>query len=98
MSNPSEKSLVKKILAYLKSIPGCYARKRHGGAFNPGEPDITGCLEGWRLEFEVKLEGNPATPRQRAELRRWEAAGSITGVVHSVDEVKEVLREHGLPS
>ena len=47
MMNPGEKAIVRAILAYLNSLPGCLARKRWGGGYGvAGDPDITGCIRG----------------------------------------------------
>ena len=54
-------------------------------------PDIIGCFEGFMFCFEVKQPGFDAEPAQASELRKWDTAGAITGVVHSVDEVEEIL-------
>lgn len=92
----SEASIVKKILSYLNSLPGCRAEKTHGGYYGrAGKPDITGCLWGWRLEFEVKREQstNRLTPLQRKALENWAAAGAIAAMVTSVEEVDAVLRQ-----
>jgi len=88
----SEKSIVNSILKYLNSLPQCRAEKTWGGGYgNAGKPDITGCLKGRRFELEVKKPGGKLTKLQEVTLRKWFEAGAITGVVHSVDEVKEVL-------
>lgn len=93
MNRVLEKNTVKKILEYMNSIPGCYARKRHGSAYNPGEPDITGCLDGRRIEIEVKAPGGETTPLQRAELEKWRKAGAVVGVARSVEDAKKII--HG---
>lgn len=90
----SEKSIVNSILKYLNSLPRCRAEKTWGGGYgNAGKPDITGCLNGRRFELEVKVPGGKLTPLQKVTLGQWKEAGAITGVVHSVDEVKEILKE-----
>jgi len=86
--------VVKSILKYLNGLPECRATKVSGDAKKSGEPDIDGCLRGRSLKFEVKRPGGKkATPLQLATLTEWKAAGAITGVVHSVDEVKDLIKE-----
>jgi len=88
----SEKSIVNSILKYLNSLPQCRAEKTWGGGYgNAGKPDITGCLNGRRFELEVKMPGKKPTKLQEVVLEQWRKAGAITGVVHSVDEVREIL-------
>jgi hypothetical protein len=90
---PLETSITKRILKYLKTIPKCKAEKRHGGAFgNAGKPDITGCLDGLRFEFEVKRKGNVASDLQKKELAEWEYAGAVVAVVYTVEEVKTIIQ------
>lgn len=91
MAAPLEKNIVESIMRWLKTVPGCYAEKRHGSRFAAGRPDITGCIDGRRFEIEVKRPGRKATKLQEEMLRRWRSAGAIAGVVTSRDEVEELL-------
>jgi hypothetical protein len=93
MKKISEKSITNAILKYLNGLPGCYARKTLGNMSNPGEPDISGCIAGRRLEIEVKAPGNKPTKLQERALKRWAATGAITGVAWSLDDAKIILRE-----
>ena len=80
------------ILAYLNSLPGCLARKRWGGGMGiAGDPDIDACVCGRSLQIEVKRPGEKPTPLQVKRLEEWRLAGAIVGVVHSVDEVREIF-------
>lgn len=88
----SESAIVKAILAYLNSLPGCLARKRWGGGMGvAGEPDIDACIHGRSLQVEVKRPGEHPTPLQWKRLGEWRKAGAIAGVVTSVEEVRELL-------
>jgi len=90
----TEKAIVNSILKYLKTLPQCKAEKTWGGPYgNSGKPDITGCLKGRRFELEVKKPGGKPTKLQEVTLEQWKEAGAIVAVVHSVEEVKEVLKE-----
>ena len=86
-----EKTITRNILKYLNSLPGCRALKRPSGLFQGGEPDITACRYGRRIEIEVKRPGGKATPRQAATLEKWERAGAVVGVVHSVVETRTMI-------
>jgi penicillin-binding protein-related factor A (putative recombinase) len=89
---PLESAIVKRILTWLNQQEGIKAEKTHGGMYSKaGKPDITGCINGRRFEFEVKRPGNKPTKLQLKELREWEAAGAIIGVVYSLEDVKEIL-------
>jgi hypothetical protein len=89
---PLEKQIVDSIVKHLRSIPQCIVRKRHGSAFGlAGDPDLYGSIGGHHFELEVKRKGNPPTPLQEARLVEWRAAGVIVGVVHSLQEAREVL-------
>lgn len=88
----SERAIVRAILAYLNSLPGCVARKRWGGGMGvAGDPDIDACIQGRSLQLEVKRPGEDATPLQLKRLNEWRSAGALTSVVHSVEEVKTLL-------
>ncbi len=87
----SEKAIVNSIMRYLEKLPGCYVVKTHGSIYSAGQPDLLGCYQGRTLALEVKRPGGKPTPLQLAVLKKWEAAGAIAAVVHSVEEVKEIL-------
>lgn len=85
------------ILKYLNNLPRCKAEKRHGGIYGTsGRPDITGCIDGVRIEIEVKTGTNKPTKLQEKEIEAWKAAGACACVVWSLDEAKEFLRENDL--
>ncbi|MCL5742981.1 MAG: VRR-NUC domain-containing protein [Acidobacteria bacterium] len=89
---PLEKHIVDSIVKYLRTVPGCSVRKRHGTAFGvAGDPDLYGTLNGRHFELEVKQHGNPPTPLQDKRLEEWRAAGAVVGVVHSLSEAREAL-------
>ena len=87
-----ESSIVKAILKYLKTLPGCFAWKEHGGMYGTaGIPDIIACIGGNFYGFEVKTERGKPTALQMATMRKIRTAGGIAVVVRSVDDVKAVL-------
>jgi len=92
MSEPLEKHIVESIVRYLREIPGCVVRKRHGTVFGvAGDPDLYGTLNGRHFELEVKRAGNPPTVLQDKRIEEWRAAGAVVGVVHSLGEAREAL-------
>ncbi len=89
-----ESAIVKSILAFLKTLPGCFAWKEHGGMYGTaGIPDIIACIGGKFYGFEVKTERGKPTVLQEATLRKIQAAGGTAVVVRSVADVKAVLTE-----
>lgn len=91
-NTPREASIVRAILEYLNSLPGCYAEKTWGGPYgNAGRPDIDGCINGRALKLEVKRPGGRLTKLQAERLARWRAAGAVAEVVCSVDDVKRLI-------
>ena len=93
----SEKSIVTKVLRYLKTVPGCFCWKEHGGMYGTaGIPDIIACVNGRFLAFEVKTPSGKATKLQGATISKILNAGGVAAIVHSVDEVKAILEKHGL--
>ena len=91
-----ESVIVRAILKYLKTLPGCFAWKEHGGMYGTaGIPDIIACIDGKFYGFEVKNERGKPTALQEATIRKITAAGGIAMVVRSLEEVKAVLKEYG---
>lgn len=74
-----ETEITSRIVRALNQIPVCFARKRHGGAFSSGEPDVGGVIKGRAFYLEVKRypEGE-LTPLQAAMLNRIHKAGGIS--------------------
>lgn len=67
----SEKSIVTKILRYLKTVPGCFCWKEHGGMYGTaGIPDIIACVNGRFIAFEIKTPSGKTTKLQEATIRK----------------------------
>ena len=75
-----ESDIVKAIMKYLKTVPGCFCWKEHGGMYGTaGIPDIIACINGRFFGFETKTEDGKPTKRRllsekssrRAALRWW---------------------------
>ena len=87
-----EREIVKMIMAYLKTVPGCFCWKEHGGMYGTaGRPDIICCYKGMFYGFEVKTEDGKPTELQKAMIRKIQKAGGTALVVRSVDEVRAVI-------
>lgn len=87
-----EKDIVAAIMRYLKTIPGCFCWKQHGGQFGTaGLPDIIACVGGRFVAFEVKREGGKLTKLQDATLRRIQSAKGEAHKVQSVEEVRRII-------
>lgn len=88
-----ESQVVAKIKVALKYLGG-FTFKVHGGMFQmKGMPDILYWRDGKSYAFEVKLpdEKHSLSNIQYQLLKRLDKEGVIVGVVHSVDEVKEII-------
>lgn len=60
-----ETLLVGKIMKYLDTVPNCCYEKRHGSMYSvAGEPDISACINGRRVEIEVKVPSAAAVERK----------------------------------
>lgn len=89
-----ESDIVKGILRYLKTVPGCFAWKEHGGMYGTaGVPDIIACICGRFYAFEVKTEIGQTTVLQDATIRKIQNAGGTVSVVRSVAEVRVLLQD-----
>ena len=92
-----ESYIVKAVLKHLKSVPGCFCWKEHGGMYGTaGIPDIIACIGGRFFAFEAKTESGRATKLQEATIRKILAAGGMASVVRSVADVQAVI-EDSLP-
>ena len=87
-----ESDIVKAIIKYLKTVPGCFCWKEHGGMYGTaGIPDIIACINGRFFGFEVKTESGKPTKLQEATIRKILKAGGTALGVRSVDEVRAVV-------
>ena len=90
----NETEIVKKIIAYLRTVPGCFCWKEHGGMYGTaGIPDIISCIDGKFIAFEVKTATGKTTALQERTIERIHNAGGVAVVVRSVDDVKAVIEE-----
>lgn len=89
-----EREIVAAIMRYLKSLPGCFAWKTHGGMYGTaGIPDIIACVGGRFCAFEVKQPSGKLTRLQESTLGRIRVAGGVAGKVTSVEDVKSLLAD-----
>ena len=91
-----ERDIQSAVLRYLNSIPGCIAENVRGNASQSGRADINACYKGHCIKIELKDpkdKGYEATQQQLLYLRKWKAAGAITAVCYSVDDVKGLINE-----
>ncbi len=87
-----EKDIVTAILRLLKTIPGCFAWKTHGGMYGTaGIPDIICCYYGRFVGFEVKTPSGKLTKLQESMITKIQAAKGEAFKVTSVEEVKSIL-------
>lgn len=99
----SEQDTVNAILEYLHYV-GHYCWRNNTGAFKKqsggfyrygkvGSSDILGVhrTNGKMIAIEVKQKGNKPTAFQLDFLTAIQERGGIAGVVHDIDEVKELL-------
>jgi hypothetical protein len=88
-----EKDITAVILRHLKTVPGCFAYKTHGGMYGTaGLPDVVCCLNGRFVAFEIKQPGGRLTKLQEITIAKIKAAGGEAFKVTSVGEVKEILK------
>lgn len=87
-----ERDIQKKMLAYLKTVPNCWAVKTIQVNIN-GCPDILVCKDGKFYGFEVKTETGRASPIQKVQMSRIKEAGGTAEIVRSLDELKGFLND-----
>jgi len=77
----NENAITARLIKHMNGIPGCFARKRHGGRFSSGDPDIAGVIDGRAFFVEVKLAGGGLSKLQAVMLDNWRRSGAYTSVV-----------------
>ena len=82
-----ESTIKRKIVRYLKTIPSSKWEVSPPGS-RSGRADLSGCIQGHRIEIEVKNEVGRLTKLQRYELNEWLKVGATAFVARSVEEVK----------
>ena len=88
-----ERTIVGKIMGYLKTVPGCFAWKTHGGMYGvAGMPDIIICLNGRFVAMEVKTPTGKLTKIQESTLRKINDAKGYAYKVTSLQEAKEIIQ------
>lgn len=90
----NENPITAKLISLLNGVPKCRARKRHGGRFQSGDPDVAGCVQGRAFFIEVKMDTGELTKLQAAELERWRESGAATAVAIWIADKKafQVMR------
>ncbi len=87
-----EKDIVASILRYLKTVPGCFAWKSHGGMYGvAGLPDIICCIGGRFVAFEVKTPSGVLTKLQETMISKINAAKGNAYKVTTLQEVREIV-------
>lgn len=88
-----EKTITNQILKYLKSLPGCFAFKEHGGLYGTsGIPDIIVCYKGKFVAFEVKTEKGKLSKLQEITIEKIRKANGRAFKVTNLEEVEEILK------
>jgi Holliday junction resolvase len=91
----SERRLKTVITRYLRE-QGCVVIPQPGTAFGlAGRPDLLVVVPpyGRALAVEVKSPGGRLTPKQQVMLEQIKAAGGVTVVAYSLDDVQKALEE-----
>lgn len=87
-----ETDITNAIMRYLKTIPGCFAFKEHGGMYGTaGLPDIICCYRGRFLGLEVKTPSGKLSKLQEITIAKIKAAKGEAFKVTSVEEVRKIL-------
>ena len=87
----TEYQIQKQILDFLRSRNDCWAVKVEV-ANERGVPDVICCCRGRFYAFEVKAVKGKATPIQLAQIKRIRLTGGTAAVVHTVEEVRELVK------
>lgn len=72
-----ETNVTAKLIKHINALPQCFARKRHGGAYTSGDPDIHICFRGVTIFIEMKLMAGELSDLQAVMMQRWQNAGAV---------------------
>lgn len=94
-----EAKIVSEILKWLKENGGDGYKVWGNNVQRAGEPDIDGVYPktsgGYHhLKIEVKTKKGKPTPLQLYRIAQYKKYGYVSGVVTSVDELKELIAQH----
>ena len=93
-----EKDITAAIMRHLKTVPGCFAFKEHGGMYGTaGLPDIICCYHGRFIGLEVKTPGGKLSKLQEVTIAKIKAAKGEAFTVTSVEEVRNILETLEVP-
>jgi len=90
--NP-ESNLQKKCIEYLKSKKIYYINQYGNGRTGKGTPDITACINGRYVAFELKVEGNAPSPAQIIRMKKIRESGGIACAFWTFDDFKKKVDE-----
>lgn len=99
----AESVIQRLIIARLNLLPGVKVWRqstgvaRHGGRVVrygiPGQADITGLVDGRRIELEVKTATGRVRPEQKAYGVMIRQYGGVYAVVRSIDDALRAVQE-----
>jgi hypothetical protein len=93
-----EKDITAAIMRYLKTVPGCFAFKEHGGMYGTaGLPDIICCYRGRFVGFEVKAPDGKLSKLQEITITKIKAAKGEAFKVTSIEEIQKILEALEVP-
>ena len=88
----SEKEITHSIRSLLKQFQIFHWKNFGGPMGEKGVSDLLGCYQGKMLALEVKKPGGRPSPEQLRFIENVKANGGIAAIVHSIDEVIELLQ------
>lgn len=86
-----ESDIKKEIKDYLASRGAYWSAVTGGPSSKIGDPDIIACYLGKFIALEGKTYTGTQDDWQKTRQFQIEAAGGVYAIVHSVDDVKDVL-------
>jgi hypothetical protein len=91
----SEGDLHKQVIALLKyyNVPVCHSRFAKRSTITIGWPDITFCILGNPIAWELKVGKNGLSNEQRAIRANMERHGWQYRVIRTLEEAESHLRE-----
>lgn len=89
----SESNFQKKCIDYLKKNRIYYINQYGNGRTGKGTPDVTCCINGRYVAFELKVEGNTPSPAQVIRMKKIRESGGCAYAVWTFNDFKEIVDE-----
>lgn len=92
MGKGPEQKVVDNIVKTINKLPMCRIEKNHGTPYGFQKLDLTGAINGYMIQIEVKAPGNKPTPKQFGTIKKWQSVGVTAGWTDNTEDALELIK------